>query len=91
MCNKFLTFRVCMCTRRNFRVFKEGCFFSCLQLVVFTHNGMETRKSTDGDAVVLYGVEIFMSFSFIWDVCAIVHIVGRMMTMWQGSYQVKCC
>jgi hypothetical protein len=26
-CNKFSTFKVCMCTRRNFKVFKEGCFF----------------------------------------------------------------
>ncbi len=57
---------------------------------MFIHNGMETRKNIDGDAVVLYGIEIFMLFSFIWDVCVVVDIVGHMMTMWQGSYQVKC-
>jgi hypothetical protein len=44
-------------------------------------------RALNGDAVVFYGVEIFMSFSSIWDVCA---DVGHKMTMWQGSYQVKC-
>ncbi len=48
---------------------------------MFTQNGMETRKSTDGDAMVLYGVEIFMSFSFIWDVCPTVDIAGCRMTI----------
>jgi hypothetical protein len=57
---------------------------------MFTHNGMETMKSTYGDMVVFYGVEIFMSFSFFWDVYAIVDIVGCRMTMWQGSSQMKC-
>ncbi len=79
-----------MCTGRNFRVFKEGCFFSCLQLIVFTHNGMETWKSTDGDVVVFYGVEIFMAFSFIWDVYVAMDIVKCRMIVWHGSYQVKC-
>jgi hypothetical protein len=46
------------------------------------------RKSTDDDGV--YGVEIFMSFSFVWVVYAIVDIVGCWMTMWQGSCHVKC-
>jgi hypothetical protein len=26
-------------------------------------------KTLNGGAVVFYGIEIFMSFSFIWDVC----------------------
>jgi hypothetical protein len=64
-----------MCTGRNFRVFKEGCFFFLFAVDNFTHNGMETRKSIDGDAVVCYGVEIFMSFSFIWDVYAVVDML----------------
>jgi hypothetical protein len=36
----------------------------------------------NGDAGVFYGVEIFMSFSSIWDVC---DAVGCKMTVWQGS------
>jgi hypothetical protein len=53
-----------MCTERNFRVFKEGCFFPCLQLVVFTQNGMETRKSTNGDAVVFMALKSLCHFLF---------------------------
>jgi hypothetical protein len=44
-------------------------------------------RALNGDAVVFYGVEIVMLFFSIWDVCA---TTGRKMTMWQGSYQVKC-
>jgi hypothetical protein len=36
---------------------------------------------------VFYGVEIFVSFYYIWDVCV---AIGRKIIMWQGSYQVKC-
>jgi hypothetical protein len=44
-------------------------------------------RALNGDAMVFYGVEIFVLFSSIWDVCV---VVGRMMTVWQGSCQVKC-
>ncbi len=37
--------------------------------------------------MVFYGVEIFVSFFSIWDVCV---VVGHIMNMWQGSCQVKC-
>jgi hypothetical protein len=37
--------------------------------------------------MVFDGVEICMSFSSIWDICA---IVGHRKIVWQGSYQVKC-
>ncbi len=52
---------------------------------MFTFNGLEIR-ALNGDVMVSYGVEIFMSFSSIWDVCA---IIGCRMIVWQGSYQVK--
>ncbi len=52
---------------------------------MFTFNGLETR-ALNGDVMVSYGVEIFMSFFSIWDVCA---IIGCRMIVWQGSYQVK--
>jgi hypothetical protein len=64
-----------MCTRRNFKVFKEGWFFffpPYLRLVMFTHNGMETRKSTDGDEVVfmvlksLYCFLLFRMCMLLW-------------------------
>jgi len=38
-------------------------------------------RALNGDAMVFYDVEIFMSFSSIWDVCV---VVGHMMTVWQG-------
>ncbi len=41
----------------------------------------------NGDAMVFYGIEIFMSFSSIWDVYV---AARRKMTVWQGSRQVKC-
>jgi len=41
----------------------------------------------NGNAVVFYGIEIFMLFSSIWDVCV---AIGHMMTVWQGRCQVKC-
>ncbi len=41
----------------------------------------------NGDVVVFYGIEIFMSFSSIWDVCV---VARRRMIVWQGSRQVKC-
>jgi hypothetical protein len=44
-------------------------------------------KTLNGNTMVFYGVEIFMLFSFIWDVCV---AAGHRMTMWQGNYQVKC-
>jgi hypothetical protein len=53
---------------------------------VFTLNGVETR-AMNGDVVVFYGIEIFMSFSSIWDVCV---VARRRMIVWQGSRQVKC-
>jgi hypothetical protein len=76
----------------GFTVFKEGCFFSYRRLVVFTLTSIETRKSTEwrcggGDAVVFYGIEICMSFSSIWDICA---IVGCRMIVWEKSCQLKC-
>jgi hypothetical protein len=41
----------------------------------------------NGDVGVFYGVEILVSFPSIWDVCV---AVGRRMTVWQGSCQVRC-
>jgi hypothetical protein len=35
----------------------------------------------------VYGIEIFVSFFSIWDVCV---VVGRKMNVWQGNCQVKC-
>jgi hypothetical protein len=58
-----------MCTRRNFKVFKEGCFFSCLQLVVFTHNRMKTRKNTDRDAMVFMVLKFLCRFLLFGCVC----------------------
>jgi hypothetical protein len=43
-------------------------------------------RALNGDAVVFYGIEIFMSFSSIWDVCV---PIRHRMTMWQRSCQVK--
>ncbi len=43
--------------------------------------------SPNGDAVVFDNIETFVSFSSVWYVCV---ATGRMMTVWQGSYQVKC-
>jgi hypothetical protein len=37
--------------------------------------------------VVFYGVEIFVSFSSVWDACV---ANGHKMTMWQGNCQMKC-
>jgi len=67
--------------------FKEACIFFCWQLVMFTLNDMETRKSTEWRCDGFYGIEIFVLFCSIWDVCV---VTGRRMTMWQGSYQMKC-
>ncbi len=67
--------------------FKEAFFFSiggweCLLSTVWRQGG-----SPNGDAVVFDNIELFESFSSIWYVCV---VVGRKMTMWQGSCQVKC-
>ncbi len=43
--------------------------------------------SPNGDVVVFDSIETFVSFSFVWYVC---NAIGRKMTMWQGSCQVKC-
>jgi len=43
-------------------------------------------RALNGDAVVFYGVEIFVSFSSIWDVCV---ATRRRMIVWQGSCQVN--
>jgi hypothetical protein len=37
--------------------------------------------------MVFDSIETFVSFSFVWNVCV---VGGHMMTMWQGSCQVKC-
>jgi hypothetical protein len=44
-------------------------------------------KTLNGDAVVFYGIEIFVLFYPMWDVCV---VIGCIMTVWQGSCQVKC-
>jgi hypothetical protein len=47
------------------------------------------RRAFNGDAVVFYGIKIFVLFSFIWHVCITIQC---RMTMWQrtqGSYQMK--
>jgi hypothetical protein len=67
-----------MCTRRNFRVFKEGWFFfffpPYLRLVMFSHNGMEARKSTDGDAVVFMVLKFLCHF-LLFGMCMLLWIL----------------
>ncbi len=63
-----------MCIGRNFRVFKEGCFFSCLRLVMFTQNNMETRKNTDGDAVVFMALKSLCHF-LLFGLCMLLWIL----------------
>ncbi len=65
-----------MCIGRNFRVFKEGWFFVSFYLwpVMFTHNGMETRKSTDGDAVMFMALKFLCHF-FIFGMCMLMWIL----------------
>jgi hypothetical protein len=40
--------------------------------------GWKQGRALNGHVVVFYGIEIFVLFSFIWDVCV---GVGRRMTM----------
>jgi len=87
VCNKFLIFRVCMCTWRSFRVFKEGFFFSCLWLVVFTHNDMETRKNTNGDVVVFMALKFLCLLLFgmcmlLWILLNVGWLCGKGATKW---------
>jgi hypothetical protein len=35
----------------------------------------------------VYGIEMFVSFSSIWDVCV---ATGHKMNVWQGNCKVKC-
>jgi hypothetical protein len=44
-------------------------------------------RTLNGKVVVFYGIEIFVSFSSIWNVCV---VAKHMMIVWQGSCQVKC-
>jgi hypothetical protein len=58
---------------------------------------METRKRSKGKCDGVYGFDVFMLFSFIWDECVVVDIVGHWLIVWQRSYQAKssqqksCC
>jgi hypothetical protein len=50
---------------------------------------METRKRSEGNAVVFYGFDVFMFFSFIWDEFVAMDVAGCWLIVWQGSWQVK--
>jgi hypothetical protein len=54
---------------------------------VYTQQRGDKERALNGDVVVFYGIEIFVLFSSIWDVCV---VARHKMTMWQGSYQMKC-
>jgi hypothetical protein len=54
---------------------------------VFAQRCGNKGRSPNGDAVMFNSIEIFVSFSSIWYVCV---VVGRRITVWQGSCQVKC-
>ncbi len=87
MCDKLLILRFWVWTERGFRVFKEGFFFPIGSWWCLPSTTWKQGITLNGDAVVFYGIEIFMSFSSIWDVCV---AVGHMMIVWQGRCQVKC-
>jgi hypothetical protein len=51
--------------------------FSCFWLVVFAHDGNGNKEEHRWRFDGVYNVEVFMSFSFIWDEYATMDIIGR--------------
>jgi hypothetical protein len=49
-------------------------FFSCLRLVVFTQNDMETRKNIDGDAAVFMALKSLCRF-LLFGLCMLLWIL----------------
>ncbi len=64
-------------------------FFSCFRLGVFTHDGNGDKNKGQRRCGGVYGFDVFMSFSFIWNVCDAVDITGCWLIVWQGSCQAK--
>jgi len=54
-----------------------------------THDGNEDEKKEQRRCGGVYGLDVLMSFSFIWDDYAAMDIVGCWLIVWQGSCQVK--
>ncbi len=68
--NKFLTLGFWVWRESSFRVFKEECFFPCWRLVVFTLNGVETRKSIEWRCGgVLWRWNCYVVFFYLGCVC----------------------
>jgi hypothetical protein len=70
-CKRFLTLGF-GCEHEGVLGFQGKNIFSYFQLGVFTHDGMERRKSTNGDAVV------FMTLNFL---CCFL-LFGMCMLLW---------
>ncbi len=56
---------------------------------MFTHDNNGDKKKERRKCDGVYGFDVFMSFSFIWDECVVVDIVGHWLIVWQRSYQAK--
>jgi len=86
--NKYLTLGF-GCEQEGILGFQGKSVFSCFRLGVFIHvdngNKKKERRRCDG----VYGLDVLMSFSFIWDDCVVMDIVGCWLIVWQGSCQAK--
>jgi hypothetical protein len=56
---------------------------------VFIHDDNGDKKKERRRCGGVYGFDVFMLFSFIWDECDVVDIVGCWLIVWQGSCQAK--
>jgi hypothetical protein len=62
-------------------------FFFCWWLEFLLLPVWRQGRLQNGDASVFGSIKTLGSVSFLWYVCV---IVGCMMMVWQGSYQVRC-
>jgi hypothetical protein len=56
---------------------------------VFTHDNNGDKKKKQRRCGGVYGFDVFIYFSFIWDECVAIYIVGCWLIVWHGSCQVK--
>ncbi len=76
VCNKFLTLRF-GCEQGEVLGFQAKNVFSCVQLGVFAHDDNGDKEEHWWRCDGVYDFEVFMLFSFIWDVDDVVDIIRR--------------
>jgi hypothetical protein len=87
---KFLTLGF-GCEQEKNLGFQGKSVFSYFLLGVFIHDDNGDKKREQRKCSGVYGFDVLMLFSFIWDDYVVMNIDGCWLIVWQGNCQAKNC